>query len=122
MVCLPQGAGGHGMTATKQVPQGKAKAARARNPLTGMTRTYDVDALRKDFPILATKVHGKPLVYLDNAATTQKPQAVIDAVTHYYERDNANVHRGVHLLSERATKAYEDARQKAARFIGAATP
>ncbi|MES2154537.1 MAG: cysteine desulfurase [bacterium] len=80
---------------------------------------YDVAAIRKDFPILATKVHGKPLVYLDNAATTQKPKAVLVALTRYYEADNANVHRGVHLLSERATKDYEDARGKVARFIGA---
>ena len=65
---------------------------------------FDVQRVREDFPILQQKVHGKPLVYLDNAATTQKPQAVLDAMRHYYEHDNANVHRGVHLLSERATE------------------
>ena len=72
-----------------------------------------------DFPILQQKVHGKPLVYLDNAATTQKPRAVLDALNHYYEHDNANVHRGVHLLSERATDAYEEARVKVQQFLNA---
>jgi cysteine desulfurase / selenocysteine lyase len=79
----------------------------------------DVSMIRKDFPILASTVRGKPLVYFDNAATTQKPQAVIDAVTHYYAAENANIHRGVHWLSERATAAYEGARQRVARFLGA---
>jgi cysteine desulfurase/selenocysteine lyase len=83
---------------------------------------YDLAGIRAQFPILARPVRGKPLAYLDNAATTQKPQAVIDAVRRYYEEDNANVHRGVHLLSERATRAYEEARIKAARFLGAADP
>jgi cysteine desulfurase / selenocysteine lyase len=77
--------------------------------------------VRDDFPILRQQIHGKPLVYLDNAATTQKPQAVIDAITHYYTTDNANVHRGVHLLSERATAAFEAARSKATRFLNAAS-
>src|SRR5947209_16933811 len=81
---------------------------------------YDVQRVRADFPALRQKVHGKPLVYLDNAATTQKPQAVLDALMHYYTTDNANVHRGVHLLSERATRQYEDARVKVQRFVGAA--
>ena len=80
---------------------------------------FDVEQIRLDFPVLHQKVHGKPLVYLDNAATTQKPRAVIDATTHYYETDNSNIHRGVHALSERATKLYEDARVKLARFLGA---
>jgi cysteine desulfurase / selenocysteine lyase len=83
---------------------------------------FDVERVRREFPILARKVHGKPLAYLDNAATTQKPRAVLDAIRRYYEEDNANVHRGVHLLSERATKHYEQARVKAARFLGAADP
>jgi cysteine desulfurase / selenocysteine lyase len=82
----------------------------------------DAHALRAEFPILHRPVRGKPLVYLDNAATTQKPRAVIDAVRRYYEEDNANVHRGVHLLSERATRAYEEARVKVARALGAADP
>ena len=81
---------------------------------------WDVERIRKDFPILHQEVHGKPLVYLDNAATTQKPQAVIDTLDAYYARDNANVHRGVHLLSERATEAYEAARVRIQRFLNAA--
>jgi cysteine desulfurase/selenocysteine lyase len=80
----------------------------------------DVEALRSDFPALHQKVHGKPLVYLDNAATTQKPQAVIDALVGFYTRDCANIHRGVHLLSERATQYYEAGRSKIRRFIHAA--
>jgi cysteine desulfurase/selenocysteine lyase len=83
------------------------------------TKTWDVDRVRCDFPILRTQVHGKPLVYLDNGATSQKPQAVIDAVSHYYETGNANVHRGVYALSESATAAYEGARTKLARFLNA---
>jgi len=75
--------------------------------------------LRADFPILDQKVHGKPLIYFDNAATSQKPRAVIEALVRYYERDNANVHRGIHELSNRATAAYEGARARAAKFINA---
>ena len=81
-----------------------------------------VERWRADFPILESRIHGKPLVYLDNAATTQKPQAVIDAEVGYYREDNANVHRGVHMLSQRATDAYEGARIKVQRFINAARP
>jgi len=80
---------------------------------------FDIKKIRSDFPILQQQVYGKPLVYLDNAATTQKPACVIDAVREYYERDNANVHRGVHSLSERATAAYEGARGIIARFFNA---
>jgi cysteine desulfurase/selenocysteine lyase len=79
-----------------------------------------VERVRADFPILGQEVYGKPLVYLDSAATGQKPRAVIDAIAKYYLQDNANVHRGVHLLSERATQAYEGARGKVKRFINAA--
>lgn len=79
-------------------------------------------ALRDDFPILHQKVHGKPLVYLDNGATAQKPRAVIDALVRYYEQDNSNVHRGLHALSMRATDAYEGARVRVAKFINAADP
>ena len=82
--------------------------------------TFDVERVRKDFPVLEQEVRGKPLVYLDSAATSQKPRAVIDAIARYYLADNANVHRGVHLLSERATQAYEVAREKVQRFIHAA--
>jgi cysteine desulfurase / selenocysteine lyase len=83
---------------------------------------FDVRAVRDDFPILATRLYGKPLVYLDNAATTQKPQVVIDRLTRYYAHENANVHRGVHSLSERATEAYEGARQTVCRFLNGADP
>ena len=83
---------------------------------------FDVARWRADFPILREQVHGHPLVYLDNAATTQKPQSVINALADYYARDNANVHRGVHTLSQRATDAYEAARGKVQRFINAAAP
>lgn len=82
-------------------------------------REFDVARVRADFPILQQRVHDKPLVYLDNAATTQKPKAVIDAIDHYYRADNANVHRGVHLLSERATAGYEGARVKVKQFLNA---
>jgi cysteine desulfurase/selenocysteine lyase len=85
-------------------------------------RELDVASIRGDFPILNQTVHGHPLVYLDNAATSQKPRAVIDALVRYYERDNANVHRGIHELSQRATTAFEAARARAARFIGARSP
>ena len=78
--------------------------------------------LRPDFPVLHQQVHGKPLVYLDNAATSHKPRAVIEAIARYYERDNSNVHRGLHALSMRATDAYEAARARVARFINAADP
>ena len=77
--------------------------------------------VRSDFPILHQQIHGKPLVYLDNAATSQKPIAVLDALRHYYEFDNANVHRGVHTLSSRATDGYEGARDKVAAFVNAAS-
>jgi cysteine desulfurase/selenocysteine lyase len=83
---------------------------------------FDVGRIREDFPILRQSVHGRPLVYLDNAATTQKPRAVLDALMAYYAEDNANVHRGVHQLSERATKAFEDARVTVQRFVGASSP
>jgi cysteine desulfurase/selenocysteine lyase len=82
---------------------------------------FNVRRIREDFPILRQTVHGKPLVYLDNAATAQKPRAVLDALMAYYNKDNANVHRGVHLLSERATQAFEDARATVQRFINAAS-
>jgi cysteine desulfurase/selenocysteine lyase len=83
---------------------------------------YDVSAVRNDFPILSRQVNGKPLVYLDNAATSQKPQSMIDALVDYYSGYNSNVHRGVHTLSMEATDAYEAARQKIATFINAPSP
>jgi cysteine desulfurase/selenocysteine lyase len=82
----------------------------------------DLARTRADFPILHQQVNGKPLVYLDNGATSQKPRCVIDALVHYYERDNSNVHRGLHALSMRATDAYEGARTRIAKFIHAADP
>jgi len=84
------------------------------------SRTFDVERVRRDFPVLHQKVHGKPLVYLDNAATTQKPLAVIEAIENYYRHDNSNIHRGVHALSERATEAYEKVRGAAQKFLNAA--
>jgi len=81
---------------------------------------FDIERVRADFPILAQKVRGKPLVYLDNAATTQKPRAVIDAISKYYEGTNSNVHRGVHYLSEQATNEYEGVRKTAQKFLNAA--
>ncbi len=95
------------MSAVKQAP-----------PLAGVA--FDVERIRRDFPILHQYVHGKPLAYLDNAATTQKPKQVIEALTHYYSSDNANIHRGVHQLAERATRHYEESRIKAQRWINAA--
>ena len=80
---------------------------------------FDVNKIRQDFPILKQLAYGKPLAYLDNAATSQKPKSVIDAITHYYTTDNSNIHRGVHLLSERATQQYEEAREKVRQFINA---
>ena len=89
-------------------------------PATGpLPAAPGVSRARDDFPILSRKVHGKPLVYLDNAATTQKPRAVIAAIRRYYGTSNSNVHRGVHALSDRATRAYEEARGRVARFLNA---
>ncbi len=124
------------MTAVKSEREGSACPRTSTAPRSGAgegvaqrriapaerSARFDPVRARADFPILRQKVHGAPLVYLDNAATTQKPRVVLDAMTRYYEEANANVHRGVHLLSERATKAYEDARLAVARFIGAPDP
>src|SRR6187455_2176931 len=82
----------------------------------------DWASLRADFPILDQQVHNRPLIYFDSAASSQKPRAVLDALQHYYERDNANVHRGIHTLSMRATDAYEASRAKLARYLNAAQP
>jgi len=82
---------------------------------------FDVHRIRRDFPVLHQQVHGKPLVYLDNAATTQKPLAVIEAISDYYRHDNSNIHRGVHTLSERATEAYEKVRETVRKFLNAAS-
>jgi cysteine desulfurase/selenocysteine lyase len=87
---------------------------------TGIQVTYDVQAVRKQFPILSREVKGHPLIYLDNAATTQKPQAVVDSLLHYYTYNNANIHRGIHTLAEEATAAYEATRDAVKAFINAA--
>ena len=84
-----------------------------------MAEKFDIEQVRKDFPILDQQVNGAPLVYFDNAATTQKPQMVIDALNHYYTRDNANIHRGLHTLAERATTGYELTRKKLKDFLNA---
>jgi cysteine desulfurase/selenocysteine lyase len=96
-------------------PQPTALAGRA------FSGGFDVDAVRRDFPILAQRVHGKPLAWFDNAATTQKPQAVIEALSHFYAHDNSNIHRGAHTLAARATDAYEAARQTVADFLKASS-
>ena len=84
-------------------------------------RTYDAATIRNDFPILQEKVHGKRLIWLDNGATTQKPQAVIDRLAAFYAHENSNVHRGAHTLAARATDAYEAARDKVRRFVNASS-
>ena len=81
--------------------------------------SISVEQIRKEFPVLHQEVNGKPLIYLDNAATSQKPKSVINALSHYYERDNANIHRGIHTLAERATSAYEDTRKSVGQFVNA---
>lgn len=98
--------------------QVEAKKAEQRQSSGG----FDLKKIRQDFPILHQEVNGHPLVYLDNAATTQKPNCVIDAISNYYRRDNANVHRGAHALSDRATVAFENARKTLARFINSESP
>ena len=86
------------------------------------TAEVDWKAIREDFPILHEKAHGQPLIYFDNAATSQKPKTVLDALRRYYEHNNANVHRGLHELSSRATEAYEGSRRRVADYLGAASP
>jgi cysteine desulfurase / selenocysteine lyase len=88
----------------------------------GQNAPFDVGKVRRDFPIFRESVNGKPLIYLDNAATTQKPQAVLDAIFHFYTRECSSVHRSVYLLSEHATKSFEEARRKVCRFVNAASP
>src|SRR5581483_2997767 len=113
------GRGRAGPTSARRLPmRPSAPPARPSPPAPGL----DLAAVRAEFPALSLRVHGRPLVYLDNAATTQKPRRVIDRLTEYYTRENSNVHRGVHRLSEEATAAYEAARHTAARFLNAADP
>lgn len=98
-----------------------AKPARAQTSREPVPNSFEAQRVRSEFPILATRVHGKPLVYLDSAATTQKPRSVLDAVERYYTTENSNVHRGVHTLSQRATESFEGAREKARGFLGASS-
>ncbi len=98
--------------ATPQAPAGASSFQSAHPP-------FDVNAIRRDFPILSETVNGRPLIWFDNAATTQKPKAVIDRLTHFYEHENSNIHRAAHELAARSTDAYEGARNKVARFINA---
>ena len=102
-------------TAAKRLPR-EFRPAHVRDAGAG----FDVQKVRNDFPILRQRVRGRALVYLDNAATSQKPQVVIDAIGRYYERDNANIHRGVHFLSEHATEEFEGARRTVQSFLNAA--
>jgi cysteine desulfurase/selenocysteine lyase len=104
------------MTTLVRLPENPTPASH------GEVSGFDIERVRADFPILQQEVHGHPLVYLDNAATSQKPRAVIDAIVGYYERDNANIHRGVHYLSERATEEFENARKTVQNFLHAARP
>ena len=99
-----------------------SSSSTASSAIPATSGFLDIDAVRRDFPILREKVHGKPLAWFDNAATTQKPQAVIDALSHFYAHDNSNIHRGAHTLAARATDAYEHARQTIADFLGASSP
>jgi cysteine desulfurase/selenocysteine lyase len=98
------------------------RAVASTSPARGRTAGFDVPRVRADFPLLAQRLDGRPLIYLDNAATSQKPRSVIDAERRYYEHDNSNVHRGVHALSIRATEAFEGARRAAQRLLNAAHP
>ena len=87
---------------------------------SGSVVKFDVERIRQDFPILHQKIHGKPLVYLDSAATSQKPKTVLDVISRFYSFDNANIHRAVHQLSERSTRQHEESRSKVQRFLNAA--
>ena len=106
--------------ATAAAPQGATAAAQgATAAAQGGRPSFDVHSVRRDFPILTERVNGHRLVWLDNAATTHKPQVVIDRLSHFYSRENSNIHRAAHELAARATEAYEDARSEVARFLGA---
>jgi cysteine desulfurase/selenocysteine lyase len=120
---------GHAVSAGTEAPAPPASAAPAYElqPVTGLTlgsfagTGLDPHAIRREFPILQERVHGKHLVWLDNAATTQKPRAVIDRLTHFYEHENSNIHRAAHTLAARATDAYEKAREAVRRFVNASS-
>lgn len=118
---MTSGAAGKRVSGTAMYGKGSRAEAVAVSPTHVPASRLDIERIRDDFPILRQRVRGKQLVYLDNAATSQKPQSVIDAITHFYAHDNANIHRGVHYLSERATAAYDQVREKVADFINART-
>ena len=103
-------------------PEAIASPPGSASPFESAHPAFDVTAIRRDFPILNEKVNGKPLVWFDNAATTQKPRAVIERISYFYEHENSNIHRAAHELAARATDAYEGARSKVARFLGASGP
>src|SRR5580693_4998218 len=98
-----------------------AAGTKAQPSMQGFDSPFDVNLVRQDFPILQERVNGRPLVWLDNAATTQKPQAVIDRLKHFYEHENSNIHRAAHELAARATDAYEQAREKVRGFLNASS-
>ena len=100
------------------LPKADARALQG----VGQHPPFNVAAIRRDFPILSERVNGRPLIWLDNAATTQKPQAVIDRLVHFYSHENSNIHRAAHELAARATDAYEGARATVQRFLGASSP
>jgi cysteine desulfurase/selenocysteine lyase len=119
---VPSGRVGSGAATAEEIASAGAVAAPPPPPASrvpGPAAPLDVERIRQDFPLLQQRIRGKRLVYLDNAATSQKPQSVIDAVTRFYTSENANIHRGVHYLSERATDAYDQVREKVARFLNA---
>jgi len=120
---------GRGFYFLDQAPLGRPglqAPGRSEQPLAGglnpVRPPFDFNQVRRDFPILSERVNGRPLVWLDNAATTQKPRSVIDRLKRYYETENSNIHRAAHTLAARATDAYEESREKVARFLGAASP
>lgn len=108
-----------GQTAFPALPVSKSPPAPCNTPQCAQSRPIDIATVRRDFPILHQRIHGKPLIWFDNAATTQKPQCVIDALSNFYAHDNSNIHRAAHTLAARATEAYEQARESVRRFLGA---
>ena len=113
----------NGGLCTEDAPRRSLQRQFDRGPaLNGGSRPFNVDVVRRDFPVLNQQIHGKSLAWLDNAATTQKPQIVIDALSRFYTHDNSNIHRGAHTLAARSTDAYEQARKKVQEFLGASKP
>ncbi|WP_199053407.1 family 2A encapsulin nanocompartment cargo protein cysteine desulfurase [Aquitalea sp. ASV15] len=121
VVATPAQGNSHGYYFVEEWPQ-HGKAPDFDRKVASRGHGFDVNAVRRDFPILAERVNGKPLIWLDNAATTHKPQAVIDRLAYFYQHENSNIHRAAHELAARATDAYEAARNKVARFIGSPSP